>query len=62
MTSLNVKFGSDCSCGFTSNHLSYLFIQELPGILLYVSFIQVGGQAHQTHLGQAEVCELDVAH
>ena len=42
--------------------LSYLFIQELPGILLYVSLIQVGGQTHQTHLRQAKVCEFDVAH
>lgn len=42
--------------------LSYLFIQKLPSILLYVSFIQVGGQTHQTHLRQAKVCQLDVAH
>lgn len=42
--------------------LSYLFIQKLPSILLYVSFIQVGGQTHQTHLRQAEVCQLDVTH
>ncbi len=42
--------------------LSHLFIQELSSILLYVSFIQVGGQTHQTHLRKAKVCELDVAH
>lgn len=27
-----------------------------------MSFIQVGGQTHQTHLRQAEVSELDVTH
>lgn len=42
--------------------LSYLFIQELPSVLLYVPLIQVCGQTHQTHLREAEVCELDVTH
>lgn len=41
---------------------SYLFIQKFSSILLYVSFIQVGGQAHQTHLRQAKVSQFDVAH
>lgn len=41
---------------------SYLFIQELPGVLLYVPLIQVCSQTHQTHLREAEVCELDVTH
>lgn len=27
-----------------------------------MSFIQVGGQTHQTHLRQAEVSQLDVTH
>ena len=41
---------------------SDLFIQKLPRILLYVSFIQVGGQTHQTYLRQAKVSQLDVTH
>lgn len=41
---------------------SDLFIQKLPCVLLYVSFIQVGGQTHQTYSGQAKVSQLDVAH
>ena len=40
----------------------YLLVQELPGVLLDVALVQVGGQAHEPHLGQAEVCQLDVAH
>lgn len=44
------------------SRLTYLLIQELPGILLNVALIQVGGEAHQPHLGQTEVCQLDVSH
>lgn len=40
----------------------YLFIRELPGVLLYVSLVQVSGHVHQAHLGQPKVCQLDVAH
>lgn len=29
---------------------NYLLIQELSGIFLNVALIQVGGEAHQTHL------------
>lgn len=39
-----------------------LFIQEFPSVLLYVPFIQVCGQAHETHFWQAKVRQLDVAH
>lgn len=39
----------------------YLFVQELPGVLFYVAFIQVGGQTHQADLGEAEVRQLDVS-
>lgn len=42
--------------------LPYLLIQELPSVLLYVPLIQVCGQTHQTHLREAEVCELYVTH
>lgn len=42
--------------------VTYLFIQKFPSVLLYVPFIQVCGQTHETHFGQAEVCQLDVAH
>lgn len=28
---------------------SYLFIQELPGVLLDVSLVQVCGETHETH-------------
>lgn len=40
----------------------YLFIKELSGVFLYVSFIQVCGQTHQTDLWETEVCQLDVSH
>lgn len=42
--------------------VTYLFIQKFPSVLLYVPFIQVCGQTHETHFGQAEVCQLNVAH
>lgn len=44
------------------SHSPHLFVQELPRVLLDVSFIQIGGQTHQTHLREAKVCELDVTH
>lgn len=40
----------------------YLFIEELSGVFLDVSFIQVCGQTHQTDLWETEVCQLDVTH
>lgn len=42
--------------------MRHLFVQELPGVFLDVSFIQVRGQAHQADLGEAEVRQLDVSH
>ena len=39
-----------------------LFVQELSGVLLDVSFIQVSGEAHQTDLRQTKVGQLNVAH
>lgn len=44
----------------TNFHI-YLFVQELPRVFFDVSFIQVGGQAHQAHFGQAKVSQLDVS-
>lgn len=41
---------------------SNLLIQKLSGVFLNVALVQVGGQTHQAHFGQAKVCELDVAH
>lgn len=40
----------------------YLLVQEFTSVLLYVPFIQVCGEAHEAHFGQAKVCQLDVAH
>lgn len=40
----------------------YLFIGELPGIFLYMSFIQVSGHVHQPNFGQSKICQLNVAH
>lgn len=40
---------------------SHLLVHKLSGILLNVAFIQVGGHAHETNLGQAKVRQLDVA-
>lgn len=45
-----------------TNQSIYLFVQELACVLLDVSLVQVGGEAHQTHLRQAKVSQLDVAH
>jgi hypothetical protein len=42
--------------------VTHLFVQELPGILLDVALVQVGRQAHKPHLGEAEICKLDVTH
>ena len=41
---------------------THLFVQELPGILLDVAFIEVGGEAHEPHLGEAKIREFDVPH
>lgn len=41
---------------------THLFVQELPSVLLDVAFIQVGGEAHEPHFGEAKIRELDVAH
>lgn len=46
------------SCPWVGSHL---LVHKLSGILLNVTFIQVGGHAHETDLGQAEVRQLDVA-
>lgn len=49
----------------TSNSICthlYLFVQELPRVFFYVSFIEVGGQAHQAHFRQAKVSQLDVSY
>lgn len=40
----------------------YLFIQELPGVLLDVSLIQVCGETHKTHFRQTEISEFNVTH
>lgn len=45
-----------------AEEMRHLLVQELAGVLLDVLLVQVGGQVHQTDLGQAKVCELDVAH
>jgi len=34
----------------TNNVETYLFIEELSGVFLYVSLVHVGGQTHQTDL------------
>lgn len=39
-----------------------LLVDELPGVLLNVSFIQVGGHVHQANLGQPEVGQFNVSH
>lgn len=41
--------------------VSHLFVHKLSGILLDVTFVQVGGHAHEADLGQAKVRQLDVA-
>lgn len=41
---------------------AYLFVQELASVLLDVSLVQVSGEAHQAHLREAEISQLDVAH
>ena len=40
----------------------HLLVDELPGLLVNVVLVQVGGQGHEPHLTQAKVRELDVAH
>lgn len=40
----------------------YLFVEELSGVFLDVSFVQVCGQTHQTDLWETEVRQLDVSH
>lgn len=40
----------------------YLFIQELPGVLLDVSLVQVCGETHETHFRQTEISEFNVTH
>lgn len=40
---------------------AYLLVHELPGVLLDVALVEVGGHAHEPNLGQAEVGQLDVA-
>lgn len=39
----------------------HLLIRELTSLLVNVSFIQIGGQRHQSHLTQTEVSQLDVS-
>lgn len=46
------------SCPWVGSHL---LVHKLSSILLDVTFIQVGGHAHEADLGQAEVRQLDVA-
>lgn len=40
---------------------AHLLVHELPGVLLDVTLVEVGGHAHEPNLGQAEVSQLDVA-
>ncbi len=40
----------------------YLFIQELPRVLLDVSLVQVCGETHETHFRQTEISEFNVTH
>ncbi len=40
----------------------YLFVQELPGVLLDVSLVQVSGEIHEPHLWQAKIRQLNVTH
>lgn len=41
---------------------SYLFVQELTSVLLDVALIQVCGEAHETHLREAEISQFNVPH
>ena len=47
--------------GFYSTD-SHLFVDELPGVFLHVTLIQVGSHVHQANSGQAKVSQFDVAH
>lgn len=42
--------------------VSYLFVQELTSVLLDVALVQVCGEAHETHLREAEVRQFNVSH
>lgn len=44
------------------NRDTNLFVDELSGVFLNVSFIQVGGHVHQTYLWEPKVCQLNVSH
>lgn len=46
----------------TACFIWYLFIQELPGVLLYVFLVQVCGETHETHFRQTEISKFNVAH
>lgn len=46
----------------TRHQTTDLLVDELPGVLLNMSLIQVGGHVHQANLRQAEVGQFDVSH
>ena len=47
--------------GFGQGEAAHLLVHELPGVLLDVAFVEVGGHTHEPNLRPAEVSELDVA-
>lgn len=47
---------------FQSYQQAHLLVNELSGVLLYVSFIQVGCHIHEADFGEPEISEFNMSH